>query len=376
MERALSDKLVDVLENRAEIGRRLADKLEMRHVVGKFLRVVNDPVRAQLVVALQDAQVDAAEKARALLEQLAGPFEKGADELARGGHGGVDGDDEILDFARLARFQRLDQRHIAVAAQTVGIVAVVERVCVDGGLLAQGGKPPQKGAVVGRAARGDGKLLAHGLAAGRFAGENRIHGGLGALRLLLPAAVLIVIILGPERVLIDRENACERRAVVGIHALAAEMAVDRLSCQHRHMLVQRAVKAAPPHRGLVRREAAVIQTVEQAFDRNVARERPEIAVAAAHFRRMAQQTVKDRVQIGAVDARAAALEALRKPRAAEIQCLGIGRERARLEAVLHRQRRECAVEKRQVHIKLAAGGKQDFAPDIGPSFGLHGRASL
>ena len=50
-------------------------------------------------------------------------------------HGGVDGDDEILDFARLARFQRLDQRHIAVAAQTVGVVAVVERVCVDGSLL-------------------------------------------------------------------------------------------------------------------------------------------------------------------------------------------------------------------------------------------------
>ena len=72
----------------------------------------------------------------------------------------------------------------------------------------------------------------------------------------------------------------------------------------------------------------------------------------------------------------AALEALRKPRAAEIQRLCIGRERARFEAVLHRQRRECAVEKRQVHIKLAAGGKQDFAPDIGPSFGLHGRASL
>ncbi len=89
------------------------------------------------------------------------------------------------------------------------------------------------------------------------------------------------------------------------------------------------------------------------------RSRPRI------FRRMAQQTVKDRVQIGAVDARAAALEALRKPRAAEIQRLCIGRERASLEAVLHRQRRECAVEKRQVHIKLAAGGKQDFAPDIG-----------
>lgn len=104
VERALSDKLVDVLENRAEIGRRLADKLEMRHVVGKFLRVVNDLVRAQLVVALQDAQVDAAEKARVLLEQLAGHFEKGADELARGGHGGVDGDDEtsILRVSRVS----------------------------------------------------------------------------------------------------------------------------------------------------------------------------------------------------------------------------------------------------------------------------------
>ena len=264
-----------MLENRAEVGRGLADELEMRHVVGKFLRIVDNLIRAQPVIALENAQVDAAEKTRVLLKQLAGLFEKGADKLARGGHRGVDGDDEILDFPRFACFERLDERHIAVMAQAVGVVAVVERVRVYGGFLAQGRKTAQKRAVVGRAARGDGELLAHGLAAGRLVCENGFHGGAGALGLLLPAAVLTVVaVLRPERVLIDRKNARERCTVVGIEPFAAKMAVDRLGCQHGHMLAERAVEVFAAHRGLVRRKAAVVQAVEHTLDRNIARKRP------------------------------------------------------------------------------------------------------
>ena len=67
VERALGNQLVHMLEYRAEVGRRLADQLKVVHIVAQAALAGDAPVRAELVVALQDAQVDLPEKALAVL---------------------------------------------------------------------------------------------------------------------------------------------------------------------------------------------------------------------------------------------------------------------------------------------------------------------
>ena len=168
VERPLGNQLVDVFKHRPEVGRGLADQLEVLHIVAQVVLACDALIRAQLVVALQNAQVDVPEKALAVAEQRVGVGQKAAHQLARGGHRGVDRNDKILDLAHLAGFERLDQRHVAVVPQAVGIIAVVERVRVDRDLFAQRGKAAQEGAVVGERLGGHGKLLTHRFAARRL----------------------------------------------------------------------------------------------------------------------------------------------------------------------------------------------------------------
>ena len=134
------------------------------------------------------------EKALAVLQKRVGVGQKAAHQLTRGGHRSIDRNDEILDLAHLARLKRLDQRHVAVVPQAVGIVAVVERICVDRDLLAQGGKAAQERAVVGGGMGGDGKLFAYSLAAGRLVAEHGLHRGLRARGSALPLLVLLAVV--------------------------------------------------------------------------------------------------------------------------------------------------------------------------------------
>ena len=52
VERALGNQLIHMLEHRAEVGRGLADQLEMLHIVAQVALVCDALVRAELVVAL------------------------------------------------------------------------------------------------------------------------------------------------------------------------------------------------------------------------------------------------------------------------------------------------------------------------------------
>ena len=193
MECAFGDQPVNMCKNRTKIGCGLTDQLELRHIVGQFACIGDAFVRAELVIALQNAQVDVTEKALAVLQQCVGVGQKAAHQLARGRHRGIDRNDKILDLAGLARFERFDQRHVAEMPQTIGIVAVIERVRINGNLFPQGGEAAQKGAVINRAAGGNCKLFAHGVPACRLIGKNGLHSGLGALGAALPLLFLFVI---------------------------------------------------------------------------------------------------------------------------------------------------------------------------------------
>ena len=72
MERALADQPVHMREYRPEIGGGLADQLKMLHILPQLALAGDAPVRAELVVALQDAQVETSEKALVFPQQCVG----------------------------------------------------------------------------------------------------------------------------------------------------------------------------------------------------------------------------------------------------------------------------------------------------------------
>ena len=106
--------------------------------------------------------------------------------------------------------------------------------------------------------------------------------------------------------------------------MAAVGLLHRLGGQHGHLRTQASVQVLPPYQGLVRLQTAVVQRVQYTFDCHITRQIPQIAVTAACFGGVAQQTVEHAVQIGAVDARAAALKLLREPCAVEVQAARVG----------------------------------------------------
>ena len=95
------------------------------------------------------------------------------------------------------------------------------------------------------------------------------------------------------------------------------MAIDRLSRQDRQLVPQFAVDILPPNRHLFGLQAAVIQRIQHVFDRNIARQIPQIGIASACLSGVPQQTVEQRVQVRAVDVRAGTLVLLGQPGTAE-----------------------------------------------------------
>ena len=128
------------------------------------------------------------------------------------------------------------------------------------------------------------------------------------------------------------------------------MPIDRLSRQDRQLVPQFAVDILPPHRGLFCPQTAVRQGIQHAFHRNIARKIPQIGIAAARFARVPQQTVKQGVQIRAVDVCTGALVLLGQPCTAEKQRAGVGGKGRRVVPVRGGQCGQRGIEKRQVHI--------------------------
>ena len=99
-------------------------------------------------VALDDMDVDLAEKALLLGQDVIGFRQEGLHQLSLNGAGGVDGNDEILDFFDLLVLQRLDEGHVLIELEAVGIKDVVKFVVVDLHVLPQDGKFPQEVRIV------------------------------------------------------------------------------------------------------------------------------------------------------------------------------------------------------------------------------------
>lgn len=137
----------------------------MLHIRLQLLQGAQRLVRPELVVALEDAQAEAAEKALRVGQNGVGMGQKLPHQVAGGGHGGVDGDDEVPDAADLPGLQGLDEGQVAEPPQAVGVVAVVKAVGVHPQLLPQHGKALEEGPVVALAPALHPELLQHCLPA-------------------------------------------------------------------------------------------------------------------------------------------------------------------------------------------------------------------
>ena len=79
-----------------------------------------------LFVALDDMDVHLPEIAVILLQYTVCLLQEPSDKVPRAGHGCVDHDSEIRDLPYLPRLLRLNQRHVSVDGQPVGVVDGVE----------------------------------------------------------------------------------------------------------------------------------------------------------------------------------------------------------------------------------------------------------
>ena len=122
--------------------------------------------------------VESARKAVHGAQDRIGTGQKLPHQGTGGRHGGVDRNDEILDAPLLPGLRRLDERHVAIAAQAVGVVDIVKRVGVGAHDLPGRGKTAQELAVVHIIPRGNGELFHHVLSARTFLGQHAVQGGL------------------------------------------------------------------------------------------------------------------------------------------------------------------------------------------------------
>src|SRR5699024_6630310 len=144
----------DVVEGGAEIGAAAPRQLEVVHQVDQFVLGGDKVVPLDLVVGLDDVQVHPAEKALPLLEQGVCLGQTAAHQRPGGRIAGVDDQRDLLDLFALPRFHRLDQGHIAVDRQAVGVKIQIKGVGVEAGLLPQDAEPAQKIPVAAAAAVG------------------------------------------------------------------------------------------------------------------------------------------------------------------------------------------------------------------------------
>ena len=296
-----------MLEHRAKVRGAAAGELQRRHVAVKLSGVADDRVVPELVVALENVDVEPAREGVGRAQDRVGVLEEAAHQLARGGHGRVHGDDQLLDARLLLRLGRLDQRHVAVQAQAVAVVAVVEGVDVALEHLARGGEAAQEAAVVHIVARGDGELLGHGLAARALGREQAADGALRLGGELLPVLVLPLALLPvarllrvPQTVVVQREGAAELGELVVRALLGQEHAVDALGGQDLHLRAALAPELFA-HGRVDRRETRQCERVQHALDRGVAGQIPERGVPAPALAQVAEQTVQHAVQVQAAD---------------------------------------------------------------------------
>ena len=367
-----------MLEHGAEIRRAAAREGQILHVAPELVEGADRHVRAQAVVALEDVDVELSREGVGRAEDGVGAGQKFAHQNAGGGHGGVDGDDEVLDALFLPRLGRLDEGHVAVAHQAVGIVDIVEGVRVRVQDLPRGGKAAEEFAVVHVVPCGDVELLQHGLAARAALADKGLHGGLGLRSRVLPLSVLplaalalLLLLQIPEAVVVHEEGPLEGGDLVFRPPVGQQHAVDALRRQHLHFPPALAVELLPDG-GVRPAKAGARQGVQDALRRGVAGEIPERRVPPAPLGQMAEQAVEHHVQLQAVHHRAAAQIAGREVGGVIIERLAVGRGADG--DLVPRRGREGADGPAQIgqgHAELRAARPQDLQADGGEVFVFH-----
>ena len=149
-------KLVHMTEHRTEVGGAAAGEGQVLHIAAKLLEARDLLVRAELIVALQNVDIEPAGKGIGGTQDGIGGCQKFPHQHAGGGHGGVDGDHKVLDALFLFCLRRLNEGHVAVAHEAVGVVDIVKSVRIGPQDFPRGGEAAQELSVVHIVPGGDG----------------------------------------------------------------------------------------------------------------------------------------------------------------------------------------------------------------------------
>ncbi len=367
-----------MVEYRAEVRGAAAGELEVLHIIPQVLQIVKHIVGADLVVALDNTDVHFSGKGPRAPQNRVGTGQKLPDPLPGGGHGGVHGDDEILDPLFLPGLRRLHQGHVSVKPEAVGVEAVVKGVGVHRRHLPGGGEAAEKRPVVHVVPDGRPDLLQHGLAAGPLVGEDRLQARLGFAGEVLPflvlAAALLLIVLPlrvPEPVVVHQKGPLELGDFILRQVQPQKAAVDALRRQHRHVPLALAVELLlPGSRSGV--ETGVVQFIQNTLHRRVAAEVPQLRELAPLLRQMPEHAVENHMEIGPAGPHPAPQIAVRQPGPVVVQRLAVGGQGHRDPAAGgESQGAEGRVQIGQAHIQLVPGGEEDVPPNPGKVLLFH-----
>ena len=146
-----------VVEDGPEVRTPKAAHVEVREVVLELVGAGDLGVGLHARVALDDVDVHLAAKFLGLHEDVEGMLDEALAKVAAHGLGGIDGDDKVAHALRLLVLKRLDERHVSVKFQPIGVEDVVELVIVNAHVLGHRCEATQEVAVVIGLTVGDGQ---------------------------------------------------------------------------------------------------------------------------------------------------------------------------------------------------------------------------
>ena len=138
----LFQKLFYIGKNRSEIRAAPAENTDFPGIFHPFFHGMDDGVGLDGGVALDQVDVHLLKKVLAGRKDYQGFGEKTADGLKGTGAGGIDGDDQILDFRGVTVFERLQKEKLFRPGKTVTVGNVVKTVKICLCLLPGDGEAP------------------------------------------------------------------------------------------------------------------------------------------------------------------------------------------------------------------------------------------
>ena len=186
----------------------------MVHSVDELVLVPDQQVLPDGIVRLDEVEVHPVEEVLPPLQQGIGLSQKGPHQLTGSGIAGIDDEGQFLDLFALPRFQRLDEGHVPIDGEAVGVEVQVELVRVKVDLLPRDAEAAEEVPVAAAAAVGGFDLFAQVVGSlARFL-VPQFQFGLHPLADLLPRFLgqgrghllgLFGGVLGPEAVVVGGE---------------------------------------------------------------------------------------------------------------------------------------------------------------------------